>query len=366
MSWDPQTPYNELPLLPPEAAPLETVPILKAVAEARAAVSALNQAVQRIPNPTVLLNTLPLLEAQASSEIENIVTTTDELFRYEYAPEDSASPEVKETLRYRSAVFTGAASIKERALTTATAIEVCSTIKNRDMRLRDLPGTIIANAATKRAIYTPPTGQKLIKGLMSNWEHFIHARAELDPLVILAAQHYQFEAIHPFADGNGRTGRILNVLLLMDTGLLAAPVLYLSRYIIKNKSEYYRLLLDVTKNAAWEEWILFILRGIQETALETLAKIDAIEELQQQTKQTMRDLKGIGANFDLLDLLFEVPYTRIKNVEERCNVSRQTAARWLKSLVDAGILRELRAGRELLFINYRFIDVLAAEATPAI
>lgn len=358
MDWAPDRPYNELPELPPASVDLETKAVLKATAGARAALAALDQAVRRIPNPAVLVNAIPLLEAQASSEIENIVTTTDDLFRFAQQAEGSASPEVKETLRYRAALFAGVQSIESRPLTVSTALDVCTRIKDREMRLRDLPGTFIGNPLTREPIYTPPTGKSLIATMLGNWERFIHERRVLDPLVILAAQHYQFEAIHPFADGNGRTGRILNVLFLMDSGLLHQPVLYLSRYIIEHKDEYYRRLLEVTRSEAWEPWILFIIEAVRITALSTLAKIDRIQELQGEMKEEIKSVTSAGPNSDLLEVLFEQPYCRIANVIERCEVSRPTATKWLSELVEAGSLIDVRLGRERLFINQRFLDIL--------
>jgi len=359
MDWAPNRPYNGLPELPPAETELETKAVLKATAAARAALAALDQAVRRIPNPAVLVNAIPLLEAQASSEIENIVTTTDDLFRFAQHAEDMASPEVKETLRYRSALFAGVESIERRPLTASTALEVCSRIKDREMGLRSLPGTFIGNPITREAIYTPPEGKSRIAEKLGNWEKFIHQRAVLDPLVILAAQHYQFEAIHPFADGNGRTGRILNVLFLMDAGLLHQPVLYLSRYIIERKDEYYRRLLEVTSAGAWEPWVLFLIEGVRVTALGTLRKIDRIQDLQQSMKDEIRSATSAGANSDLLEVLFEQPYCRIVNVVERCGVSRPTATKWLGELADGGSLLDIRLGRERLFINQRFLDILA-------
>lgn len=357
MEWVPSQPYNDLPELPP-AAPLETRAVLKATTAARAALAALDQAVRRIPNPAVLVNSIPLLEAQASSEIENILTTTDDLFRFAQHSEDSAAPEVKETLRYSAALFAGAQSIERRPLTVSTAIEVCTRIRDREMGLRSLPGTFIGNPVTREAIYTPPEGKSRIAEKLSNWERFIHDRGDLDPLVILAAQHYQFEAIHPFADGNGRTGRILNVLLLLETGLLQQPVLYLSRYIIQHKDEYYRRLLEVTRSGVWEAWLLFMIRGVQVTAEDTLLKIDLIQQLQLTMREEIKTLTSAGSNADLLDVLFEQPYCRIANVVDRCGVSRPTATKWLSELAGNGSLLDMRLGRERLFINQRFLDVL--------
>lgn len=358
MNWDANLPYNDLPPLPP-AVEYETTKVLKAVTEARAALASLDQASQRIPNPTVLINSIPLLEAQASSEIENIVTTTDELFRHAQDDAGLASPETRETLRYRTALFRGIASIAVRPLSVSTAVEVCTTIHQREMRVRQLPGTFIGNPVTKKAVYTPPTGESIIRDKLSNWESFIHTRADIDPLVVLAVSHYQFEAIHPFEDGNGRTGRIINMLYLVTSGLIQMPILYLSRYIIQHKDEYYRLLLEVTTKGAWEAWILFMLEGIRQTAISTLKKIDAIQALQIKTRESLRSETTAGANADLLDVLFEHPYCRISNVIERCEVSRPTATKWLNILVEAGILQDVKVGREKLFLNSEYVKVLS-------
>jgi Fic family protein len=360
--WIPDEPYNDLPRVPPRVA-LETPTILKAVIEARTVLAALDQAASRMTNPGVLINTIPLLEAQASSEIENIVTTTDELFRYAADEAASASAETKETLRYRTALIAGIQSIRQRPLSVTTAVEICSQIHRREMRIRDLPGTIIANPVTRRAIYTPPEGETVLRDLLSNWAEFVHNSQSLDPLVRMAVAHYQFEAIHPFADGNGRTGRILNILMLVDSKLLREPILYLSRGIIERKDEYYRLLLDVTRNAAWEAWLIFMLEVIRDTAAATLAKIDAVDALQSRARDVARTTSA-GADSDLLDVLFEQPYCRISDVVDRCGVTRQTAAKWLGELAERGVVRALKVGRERLFINDEFLQVLTRDENP--
>ena len=362
MTWIAGEPYNDLPALPP-AVDLESKKVLKATIEARTALASLDQASRRIPNPTVLINTIPLLEAQASSEIENIVTTADDLFKFAQDESGATSSETKETLRYRTALFSGIESMRARPLSVTTAIEVCSIIHAREMIIRNLPGTFIGNPVTEKAIYTPPAGERLLRTKLFNWEQFIHAGNDLDPLVTLAVAHYQFEAIHPFADGNGRTGRILNILLLMQAGLLHHPVLYLSRYIIENKADYYRLLLAVTESGAWEEWILFILEGIRQTSLSTVEKIDAIHEIEAATLEIIRAVTTGGANADLLSVLFEQPYCRIASVMTRCKVSRPTATGWLNSLVEAGTLIDVRVGRERLFVNTSFFDLLVRPDT---
>jgi len=364
MTWRADLPYNDLPDLPSRET-METVMVLKAAIEARAALAALDQAVRRIPNPTVLINAIPLLEAQASSEIENIVTTTDDLFRYAQDESAASNPATKETLQYRTALFVGFESVAQRPLSVSTAIEVCSIIKRREMNVRVLPGTYIGDPATQRAIYTPPTGEALIRDKLSNWQEFIHGAYGLDPLVVMAIAHYQFEAIHPFEDGNGRTGRILNILLLVEAGILHQPVLYLSRYIIERKAEYYEKLLAVTSRAAWEEWILYLLEGLRVTALSTVRKIDAIYGLQERTRDVIRSVTTGGANADLLDVLFEQPYCRIINVMEKCGVSRPTATGWLNGLVTAGVLQDVKVGRERLFVNAEFFTLLLRDEDVA-
>ncbi|MDX2376056.1 Fic family protein [Microbacterium sp. LRZ72] len=358
MIWQADVPFNDLPLLPP-AHDFETKNVLRATITARAAIASLDQAARRMPNPTALINSIPLLEAQASSEIENIVTTTDELFRYAQDPSEFATPETKETLRYRAALFAGLDAVGRRPLSANTAIDICSIIHRRETGVRRLPGTYIGNPVTKSAIYTPPSGEGVIRDKLANWERFIHTAEEgIDPLIVMAIAHYQFEAIHPFEDGNGRTGRILNVLQLVQAGLLQSPILYLSRYIIQNKDDYYRLLLAVTRDEAWEEWILFMLNGLRRTAENTLQKVDQTQVLQSRVREEIRQHTTAGSNSDLLDILFENPYCRIANVMERCAVSRPTATAWLNALVADGVLVDVKVGRDRLFINARFFEIL--------
>lgn len=312
----------------------------------------------------VLINSLSLLEAQASSEIENIVTTTDDLFRFAQDGTDAATLETKETLRYRTALFAGLEAIKRRPISVNTAIQICTNIHQREMGVRKLPGTYIGDQRTREAIYTPPSGEQRILEKLGNWAEFIHSDDGIDPLITMAIAHYQFEAIHPFEDGNGRTGRILNVLQLVDAGLLNAPILYLSRFIIQNKDDYYRLLLEVTRHGAWEEWVQFMLRGIEETANLTLLKIDRIQRLQDEVRREIREHTTAGSNSDLLDILFENPYARISDVTHRCGVSRPTATSWLNALVADGSLMDLKLGRDRLFINTRFMALLASDDKP--
>jgi Fic family protein len=359
-AWRPDLPFDQLPLLPPTA-DLETKAILRQCIEARAAVAELKQAALLIPNQAVLINTLPLLEARASSEIENIVTTADRLFQF-CQNDGQADAATKEALRYSHALLEGFRTLADHPLNTRTAEEVCSQIKGTTMTVRQVPGTTLANDRTGEVIYTPPAGEDRLRDLLANWERFLHERVDLDPLIRLAASHYQFEAIHPFTDGNGRTGRILNSLFMIQENLLTLPILYLSRHIIAHKADYYRLLLDVTRDGAWEPWMLFMLRGIGETARWTTGKIAAIRQLQEQcVAHVRRQLPGIYSR-ELVDAVFEFPYCRIGNLTERGLAKRQTASVYLKELVKVGVLTEKQAGRERFFINPRLMQLLTRDA----
>ena len=361
MKFDPGVAYNELPPLPPPPAAVETPAILRKCISARVALAELKQSSELIPNAAVLVNALPLLEAQASSEIENIVTTTDKLLEFADLPEQKADAATKEALRYRRALFEGTRSVRNGKLTVKTAIDVCRTIKDQELDVRDKPGTTLRNIATGAVIYTPPQGQELIREKLENWERFLHARNELDPLVRVAVQHYQFEAIHPFTDGNGRTGRILNILCLVQQGLLDSPILYLSRYIIRNKADYYRLLLEVTTKQQWEPWILYMLKGIEDTCLWTTDKVKAIRELMRHTGQFIQRRLPKLYTWELVELLFKQPYCRIANVVDAGLAKRQTASVYLKQLVQIGILREVAKGRETLFIHPKYVELLTGE-----
>lgn len=360
-NWDPEIAYNALPELPP-LQELETKEILKQTILARAALAELKQAAELIPNQAMLINTIPIMEARASSEIENIMTTIDKLFQSLQIESNSVDPATKEALQYRTALFAGYNDLERLPLCTKTAVLVCSEIKGREMDIRKVSGTAIRNGITGETIYTPPVGEQLIRDKLANWERFIHQNEELDPLIILAVAHYQFEAIHPFTDGNGRTGRILNSLFLIDKGLLSLPILYLSRYIIKNKNDYYRLLLSVTAEQNWQDWIIYILKGIEDTASWTVKKIEAIRSLLEETKDYMQDKLPQIYQRELVDLLFEQPYTRIQNLENAGIAKRQTASKYLKELCDIGILEEVPIGRDKLFIHVKLMELLRGES----
>jgi Fic family protein len=363
-AWEPTKPYNYLPKLPP-ATLLESRVVLKQCVASRAALAELKMAAELIPNPAVLINTLPLLEAQASSEIENIVTTADSLFRHAAADDERADPATREALRYRYALLHGFQTLPSLPICTRTAEAICTHIKGMEMAVRKVPGTQLINTATHDVIYTPPDGEDLVRALLHNWERFLHdqvTESELDPLVRMAVAHYQFEAIHPFTDGNGRTGRVLNSLFLVEQGLLSLPILYLSRYIIQHKADYYRLLLAVTRDGAWEEWILYILRGIEETARWTVTKISAVRKLAALVMEHLRTNHPKLARREIVDAIFEQPYCRIQTLVARDLGTRQAASKYLHGLVAADVLIEVPVGREKLFLHPRLMALLTRDS----
>ena len=283
MKFDPLKPYNELPLLPPKES-IETSAILKKAVTAGRALAELKGLGGTIPNQAMLINTIVLQEAQSSSEIENIITTTDALFRALTTRTSQVDAATKEVLRYREALLEGLHTLKKRPfLTTNVFVKIFQTIKENTSGIRNTPGTKISNARTGEVIYTPPEGESVIRDKLKNLEDYIHAENTVDPLIKLAVFHYQFEAIHPFTDGNGRTGRILNILFLVMKSLLDFPVMYLSKYIIENKNDYYLLLRNVTVKKEWEPWILFMLEAVEQTSIYTRKKIISIRELIEET-----------------------------------------------------------------------------------
>lgn len=358
--WQADQPYLSLPTLPPKV-DIETKAILKQCITARAALAELKQAAELIPNQAVLINTLPLLEAGASSEIENIVTTTDKLFQH-LRNEDQADPATKEALRYSRALFEGFQALNQHPLNTRTIEEICTQIKGVQMNVRKVSGTALSSHKTGEVIYTPPVGEDVLRTMLANWEQFLHNEIEVDPLIRMAVTHYQFEAIHPFTDGNGRTGRIVNSLFLIQEGLLTLPILYLSRYIIKNKSEYYRLLLQVTKEQAWEDWILYILKGVEETAIWTTAKIAAMKALNEHTVEFVRQKIPKVYSHELVSLIFELPYCRISSVVDAGIAKRQAASVYLKHLVEIGVLVEVAVSKEKLFVHPKLMQLLTKDS----
>jgi Fic family protein len=360
LDWVPDKPYNWLPILP-LGHDLESKVVLKRCIVARAALAELKQAAELIPNQTMLINTIPLLEARASSAIENIVTTADKLFQHAQA-EGQADPATKEALRYRTALRQGFQSLAEKPLCTSTAVEICRTLKGVAMDIRRTPGTQLVNVRTGEVIYTPPVGERVLRALLANWERFLHNETELDPLIRMAVGHYQFEAIHPFIDGNGQTGRVISILYLIQENLLSLPILYLSRHIIARRADYYRLRLDVTRHQAWEAWVMFMLEAVAETANWTTAKINAIRKLADHTSEYVHARLPKIYRRELVDVIFEQPYCRIANLVEKNLAQRQAASRYLKDLVAIGVLQEVASGRDKLFIHPKLLQLLTRDS----
>jgi Fic family protein len=358
--FHPGQPYNNLPALPP-AGEIETRAVLKKSGRATSSLAALQQAAELIPNQEVLMNSIPLREAKDSSAIENIVTTNDRLFRFANVDAEAADPATKETLRYRTALLEGYQDIRTRPLTTRTATTICRAIKGIDLDIRRTPGTTLRSNLTGNVIYSPPQGEALLRDKMSNWENFLHEHHDVEPVVRMAIGHYQFEAIHPFPDGNGRTGRIINILFLIEQGLLDQPILYLSRYINQHREDYYRLLLEVTTKGAWEPWILYMLEAVENTATWTRAKIKAIKLLMEESVRHVAATRPKIYSRELIEVIFVQPYCRMNDLVQRGIGTRKTAAKYLGDLVSAGVLQERKEGREKLYINTRFLDLLMTD-----
>lgn len=358
MTFDRLQPFNDLPLLPPDCI-LETTRVLKKAISANRAVAELKWAGHQLPNQTILLRAIALQEAKLSSEIENIVTTNDELYRAMADIDGKFDPHTKEVLRYQDALWSGIQSLRDRPLlTTNLFVRIVSTIKEADTNVRKGTGTRLANAANE-IIYIPPEGEQVIRDKLANLEAFIHADDGLDPLVKLAVIHYQFEAIHPFVDGNGRTGRILNILFLMQQGLLELPVLYLSRYLIANKNDYLSGLRRVTEEQAWETWVLFMLEAVEQTALDTRGKITEIVSLMDSVQETVKSKAPGIYSKDLIEAIFQQPYCKIRFLEEQGIAKRQAAANYLRQLESLGVLQGIKLGRDVYFVNKPLLDILS-------
>ncbi|MCK9201730.1 MAG: Fic family protein [Gallionella sp.] len=359
MAYARDLPYNDLPLLPPKAE-LETRDILKQVTASSRALADLRGLARMIPNQGILINGIVLQEARLSSEIENIVTTSDELYRAAADADGGSDPSAKEVLRYREALWHGFQEIRQRPLTTNLFIEIVRIIKKTDLDVRKTTGTKLANHKTSEVIYTPPEGEAVIRNKLANLEQFLYPDPDdgLDPLIRLAVMHYQFEAIHPFPDGNGRTGRILNILLLVEHKLLDIPVLYLSRYILENRASYYEGLRRVTEEGAWENWVLYILKAIETTARETQDRVQQILTLMEDVRVEVQEKAPRIYSKDLIEIVFRHPYCKIKFVEEAGKTTRQTASAYLKVLSELGILRLHKMGRDVYYINDQLLHVL--------
>lgn len=358
MAFDPQTPFDALPLLPPRA-DIETAVILKQCLRATRALAELKGAGGLIPDQSILINSIPLQEAQASSEIENILTTRDALFRAVLDGAKSADPQTKEVLRYRTALRMGYEAARKGGLSHTLLREVCSVLRDEPVDFRKIgEGVCIGNPQTRTVRYTPPRGGTALVEKLKNLDDYLLAAEGPDELIRMAVAHYQFEAIHPFTDGNGRTGRILNILYLVHADLLDLPVLYLSGYIIRHKNEYYRLLLEVSTSQAWEPWILFLLRGIEETARWTAERVRSIRRLLDEAiERVRRDLPGVYSK-ELLEMLFRQPYCKIAFLVDAGIAKRQTAAKYLEALQNIGLLAGEMVGRERIFVNTALLELL--------
>ncbi len=339
---------------------LETRPVLKSLPSAHAALAELKGIASTIPNQTILINTLGLQEAKDSSAIENIITTHDDLYKTELNLNSFKSLNAKEVQNYISATKRGFELIsKSGLLTNKIILKVQEGLEGNSAGFRKLPVTTLKSASTGEVIYTPPQDPEEIRNLMANLEKFINDRSlcDFDPLVKMAIIHYQFESIHPFYDGKGRTGRIINILYLIHEKLQSLPILYLSKYIIKNKSDYYRLLQDVRENNNWEEWLLFIIQGIELTARETIDLILEIRDLMMHYKGILREKYKFYSQ-DLLSNLFKHPYTKIEFVQRDLNVTRITAANYLNQLAEDKLLSKKKLGTGNYYINDPLFELL--------
>ena len=363
MAYNKNTAFNELPNLPPEGF-TESPEILRHLAKASRYLGELNGLCASLPDPQLLINTIVLLESKDSSAIENIVTTQDELYKAA-TEEGTANHAAKEVLSYREALYAGLEKMRaqKNLLLTNTMVEIVQTIKQNTSGIRNTPGTALKNAINGEIIYMPPCCEDVLRDKLNALEQFINdpELSALDPLVKMALIHYQFEAIHPFADGNGRTGRIINALYLVQQELLSQPVLYLSAYIVKYKTEYYQLLRTVTEKDNWHDWIMYILTALIETAQLTTKKIRAMLSLKEEFEKQMKEVLGASFSYELLQLMFTLPYLKIELLEKREIAHRQTASTWLKKLTDANIVKPQKIGRTTYYINYKLMELLSAD-----
>jgi len=349
---------NRLQMLPPKV-DLDKKEILKQLAKSHKALAELKGYSDTIPNKHILINAITINESKDSSEIENIITTHDELFKT-MSISSYNNPEAKEVLNYRRAIWKGYELIKTNGfLSTNMLIEIQEIIEPNKPGIRRVPGTVLRNENTGEIIYKPPEGEAQIIQFMNNLETFINIHEDgRDPLVDMAIVHYQFESIHPFYDGNGRTGRIINILHLILKGLLDSPILYLSKYIIENKSEYYRLLQGVTENNDWESWIIYILKGIEETSKETLSLVKTINELMINTGDEIRERLPRIYSKELVELIFFEFYTKISYIEEGLGITRKTASKYLAELEEERFLQSEKIGREKVYMNKALFNLV--------
>lgn len=349
------------PLHELDATRFETPAVLKTLARASRALAELKGTAATIPNQAILINTLGLQEAKDSSAIENIVTTHDDLFRDEATPDSAGSVAAKEVLRYRQALNVGFGLVRTKGLLTVNHIvAIQRELEQNQAGLRKVPGTVLKDGAG-RTVYTPPQDAREIVRLMSDLERFVNDATlfDADPLIKMALIHHQFESIHPFYDGNGRTGRIVNVLYLVKEGLLDIPVLYLSHFVLRNKQRYYELLQTVRKDDSWEDWVLYLLEGVEVTAQRTMRTIAAIKSALMDYKHRIREQHRFYSQ-DLINNLFTHPYTKIEFVQNDLGVSRLTATKYLDALAQTGFVRKMRMGRSNYYVNDALYRILVA------
>ena len=340
---------------------LETRPILKKLSKAHQALAELKGIAGIIPNQNILIDTLSLQEAKDSSAVENIITTHDELYKSDVYARDFSSHAAKEVFQYAAALRGSYEKVKKkRLLLTSHILEIQAALDGSRAGFRKLPGTALKNDQTGEVVYSPPQDENQIRSFMDNLEQFINndSLSENDPLIKMAVIHHQFESIHPFYDGNGRTGRIINILYLVKSGLLDTPVLYLSRYINQNKNEYYRLLQAVRNRGTWEPWVLYMLDGVEQTSGQTVHLIQDIRDLMQHHKHKIREELPKIYSQDLLNNLFRHPYTKIEFVTRELQVTRITATKYLGELVRIGLLTKHKKGQENFYVNDALFDLL--------
>lgn len=343
-------PYNKLPLLPPKINFTNT--LFKKTIEANKALAELKGFAGLIPNQAIILNSLILREAKDSSEIENIVTTQDALYKAFSIDNEPLDPNVKEVLNYREALWSGFEVVKKkRLITIREIIKIQELLIGNNAGIRQQPGTALKNAKTGEVIYTPPFGKDVIEEKLKNLEQYINTEDDVDPLIKMAIIHYQFESIHPFYDGNGRTGRIINVLYLILNELLDLPILYLSSYIINHKKHYYEGLDKVRTKNDWEGWILYMLDSIEQTSKSTINLIKSIKGLIDKEIENVKEKCPKIYSKELVESLFNQPYCRISTLESSLNITRFTASKYLKELEDIGLLKGEKMGRDMLYIN---------------
>lgn len=354
-------PYSPLAKLPPPLALVETMDVLRQTSKAAAALAELKGIADSIPNQSMLVNAIVLQEAKDSSEIENIITSQDELYRALTASSSIVSVQTKEVVNYRKAILHGFDLVQRQGfLRVNDIVSLQQKLVENMAGIRSTPGTVLKNDKTGEVVYTPPQDKQEILNLLDNFiEHFNLSGQKLSPLIQLAILHHQFESIHPFYDGNGRAGRILNILYLILNGLIDTPILYLSSYIIKHKVEYYRLLNLTNKTGEWEEWILFMLKAVEETARQTIARIKEVGLLLSETIEEVQKKAPKIYQKELVELLFEQPYSKIEFVVKVLNVERKAASRYLRELEAVGILESRVIGRETIYVNKALLEVLS-------